>query len=207
MTSAGSPSDEHPSADRDSALLIDSRRLHRQPGASLRLDVEVPSVDGVANDVMAVPAGIPVRINLLLESVLDGILVTGAAPVPLKGTCVRCLDDIERTDRVDFRQFFTYPDPRAAADPRAKSRRAEPAGGDDDLEDVTPLHGPWLDLRSAFHDAALLALPLTPTCRADCPGLCPECGFRMADDPEHRHRRSDPRWDSLAALRPQPEGE
>jgi uncharacterized protein len=175
-------------------LVLDSRRLPRQPGASLRLEVWIDSVPGIGNDVIAVPEGVGVTVSLLLESVLDGILVTGVADLPQRGTCVRCLDGIERTDRVDFRQFFTYPG-------------AEPAD-EEESADVTPLDGPWLDLRPAFHDAAMLALPLSPTCRADCPGLCPECGFRMADDPEHRHPRSDPRWEALAALRDrQSEGE
>jgi uncharacterized protein len=184
---------DHP--DAADPLVLDSRRLPRQPGASLRTDAVVDSVDGVRNDVIGVPPGVAVTVSLLLESVLDGILVTAVTELPQRGTCVRCLADIDRAERVEFRQFFAYPG-------------AEPEGAEDDLEDVTPLHGPWLDLRPAFRDAALLALPLSPTCRADCPGLCPECGFRMADDPEHRHLRSDTRWDALAALRDrQPEGE
>src|SRR5258708_34691037 len=39
-------------------------------------------------------------------------------------------------------------------------------------------------------------------CRDDCPGLCSECGARLADDPEHHHDVADPRWAALQWLAP-----
>ncbi len=170
-----------------SPLEIDSRRLARQPGASLRIEAEVVPDPDIANDFLRVEPE-PVVVDLLLESVLDGILVTGSASPTTTGTCVRCLDDIRRPMDVTFRQFFTYPE-------------VEPTDGGDEDEDVTPMTGPILDLRPAFRDATLLALPLSPTCRSDCPGLCATCGFRMADDSEHGHERIDPRMAALADLR------
>lgn len=185
-------------APADDPLVVDSRRLPRQPGAFLRLAADAVVDEEVRNDVSTVPRGAVVPVSLLLESVLDGILVTGRTEVPRRSTCVRCLDDVEATDVVEFRQFFTYPG-------------AEPGSDEADDADVTTLTGPWLDVRAAFRDAMLLALPLIPTCRSDCPGLCPECGFRLADDPEHGHEHPDPRWSALAqwstSPKPSPEGE
>jgi uncharacterized protein len=44
-------------------------------------------------------------------------------------------------------------------------------------------------------------LPFQPLCRDDCPGLCIECGARLADDPGHRHEEPvDPRWAALQGL-------
>jgi uncharacterized protein len=37
-------------------------------------------------------------------------------------------------------------------------------------------------------------------CREDCPGLCSECGARLADEPDHQHDVIDPRWSALSAL-------
>ena len=38
-------------------------------------------------------------------------------------------------------------------------------------------------------------------CSDTCPGLCPECGVRLADDPEHTHDAPiDPRWSALSGL-------
>ena len=47
----------------------------------------------------------------------------------------------------------------------------------------------------------VLALPFQPLCQDDCPGLCTECGARLADDPDHRHEEPvDPRWAALQDL-------
>jgi uncharacterized protein len=47
----------------------------------------------------------------------------------------------------------------------------------------------------------VLALPFQPVCQDDCPGLCPDCGARLADDPDHTHEAPvDPRWGALAEL-------
>ncbi len=64
------------------------------------------------------------------------------------------------------------------------------------------LDGDFLDLEPAFRDAVVLALPLSPLCRDDCPGLCAECGAKLADvGPEHGHGdKVDPRWGLLAKL-------
>ena len=52
---------------------------------------------------------------------------------------------------------------------------------EDDLVDLEPL----------LRDAVVLALPFQPLCRDDCPGLCLECGARLADDPDHAHEDAD----------------
>lgn len=48
-----------------------------------------------------------------------------------------------------------------------------------------------------LRDAVVLELPLQPVCQDDCPGLCSECGARLADDPDHRHEAADIRWAAL----------
>jgi uncharacterized protein len=52
-----------------------------------------------------------------------------------------------------------------------------------------------------LRDAVVLALPFQPLCQDDCPGLCVECGARLADDPGHQHDEPvDPRWAALQGL-------
>jgi uncharacterized protein len=63
------------------------------------------------------------------------------------------------------------------------------------------LEGDLLDLEPLLRDAVVLALPFQPLCTEDCPGLCPECGARLADDPDPAPEEPvDPRWAGLAAL-------
>ena len=76
------------------------------------------------------------------------------------------------------------------------------AGVARDLDDETSrLEDDMLDLEPLLRDAVVLALPFTPLCEDDCPGLCIECGARLADDPDHQHDAEvDPRWAALRGL-------
>ena len=75
-------------------------------------------------------------------------------------------------------------------------------GDSEATEEDHYLDGDLLDLEPVCRDAVLLALPLSPLCSGDCPGLCAECGARLADlGSEHGHGDSaDPRWAALRLL-------
>ena len=59
-----------------------------------------------------------------------------------------------------------------------------------------------LDLEPSVRDAILLAEPIAPLCRPDCPGLCIVCGLRL-DEGEHDHPDDDidPRLEALRGFR------
>ncbi|GAA3043210.1 DUF177 domain-containing protein [Streptomyces olivoverticillatus] len=139
--------------------------------------------------------GAVVELDIRLESVMEGVLVTGTARAPLTGECVRCLEPIERELETDFQEMYSYPD----ADDR--SRPADTGDdAEDDEEDMLFLEGDLFDLEPVLRDAVVLTLPLQPVCREDCPGLCSECGARLADDPDHHHDAVDIRWAALQGL-------
>ena len=111
--------------------------------------------------------------------------MTATVRATIAGECARCLDPVEHELDVEVQELFVY-DPQELRD-----------AGDDD----TPaLVGDLLDVEPAVRDAVVLALPVAPLCREDCPGLCVECGARLADDPGHQHESADPRWSALQAL-------
>jgi uncharacterized protein len=68
------------------------------------------------------------------------------------------------------------------------------------------MEGDLIDLEPALRDQVVLALPFTPLCSDDCAGLCPECGVRLDDEPDHKHEDAvDPRWSALGGLLAQDE--
>jgi uncharacterized protein len=169
-------------------LVLDTRELGRRPGSqrTTSFTAEAPAELGI--EVLGVPEGSPVHLDLRLEAVMEGVLVTGTAEADLEGECARCLEPIEDNVRVDLQELFVYDD------------RDNPLVDDED-SDVSLLVGDLLDLEPVLRDAVVLALPFQPLCREDCPGLCVECGARLADDPEHRHDEPvDPRWAALSGL-------
>ena len=48
-----------------------------------------------------------------------------------------------------------------------------------DEVDRSYFHGETLDLLPLIHDTILLAIPLAPTCREECKGICTECGVNL----------------------------
>ncbi|MGP9018312.1 YceD family protein [Streptomyces sp. BR1] len=182
--------------DHRNPLVFDTHELGRRPGALQRISrtVEAPKDLGI-QDVLGVPEGAPVEIELRLESVMEGVLVTGTARASAEGECVRCLEPLELALDADFQELFSYPD----ADDRGRSKQAEPADDAED-EDIIPLEDGLFDLEPVLRDAVVLALPMQPVCRETCLGLCSTCGFRLEDDPDHHHDAVDIRWAALQGL-------
>ncbi len=143
--------------------------------------------DGLGVELIGVPAGAEIDLDLRLESVMEGVLVSGTATVPLTGECGRCLETVEDELVVDLQELFAYE--QSSTDMTA------------DDNETGAMVGDLLDLEPALRDAVVLALPLTPLCRADCAGLCAECGERLDDLPaDHAHAVPDPRWAGLQAM-------
>ena len=174
--------------------MLDTRELGRRPGSQRRVTRTVSAPAGLGIEVLRVAEGSQVQIDLRLEAVMEGVLVTGSAQAALDGECVRCLETISDEIEVEFQELFVYHD--------HASHRGGAAGPADPEDDETSrLEGDLLDLEPLVRDAVVLALPFQPLCEDDCPGLCTECGARLADDPGHAHEAAiDPRWAGLQQL-------
>lgn len=178
--------------DPRSPLVLDVRRLPRAPGSMSTVVREVPAPAGLGVAMARVPEGSPIALDLRLESVLEGILVSGSADLTVVAECARCLEPVDWREEFDLTELFRYP----ATDARGAFVE-EPDESDDPLPEV---QDDLVDLESVLRDAVVLDLPLAPLCQEDCPGLCPQCGVRLVDQPDHRHESTDPRWAALAAL-------
>jgi DUF177 domain-containing protein len=173
--------------DPRSPFVIDVREVGRRPGAMRTYRRSLPAPAGLGLDIIRVPEGAPLDVDLRLESVTEGVLLTGSATGPLTGDCGRCLEPVSDELVVDFRELFAYPD--STTDETTEQ------------DEVHRLDGDYLDAEPVVRDAIVLGLPFTPLCRPDCAGLCPTCGQRLDDLPgDHTHEVLDPRWAALAAF-------
>ncbi|ONM49330.1 YceD family protein [Nocardia donostiensis] len=169
----------------DTGFVLDVRSLGRAPGTLREVRRTVTTAERIGLDLVAVPAGSEVDLDLQLQAVSEGVLVTGTVSAPLSGECSRCLEPF--TDRTELRltELFAYPDSVT----EQTTSDDEMYRMDDDLIDLEPV----------IVDALGTELPLQPLCSPDCAGLCPECGVRMAiAGSDHRHEILDPRWAGLA---------
>lgn len=170
--------------DPRSPYVFDTHELGRRLGAMKEHSQQAPAPADFGSDVIGVPPGDPVVLELRLEEVGEGVLVTGTATTRLRGVCSRCLVGIHDELVIDLQELFVHPD----------------QGGAD--EDTSQLNGELLDLEPLLRDQVVLDLPIQPLCREDCQGLCPECGANLNDLPDHGHDQPvDPRWAELAQLK------
>jgi uncharacterized protein len=175
------------SANPRSPFVFDLRELGRRPGTMREYQRRVPAPAALGLDVIGVPEGAPLALDLRLESVTEGVLVTGTVAAPLRGQCGRCLDPVSDELEVEVVELFAYRD--SATDETTER------------DEIYRVAGDLLDVEPVVRDAVVLALPWTPLCRPDCAGLCATCGQRLDDLPTgHAHEVIDPRWAALAAF-------
>ena len=168
------------------AWKVDLRELGRRAGSLQELDRTLPAPQAWKVELIGVPEGAPVSLHLRLESVMEGVLVSGTVDVPVTGQCARCLDPVEDTLELDVQELYAY-----------EGSTTDATSGEDE---VRRIEGEQLDLEPLVRDAVVLALPLSPTCTPDCAGLCVDCGERLDDLPaDHSHEAIDPRFAGLAA--------
>lgn len=172
-----------------SPLVINISRLGRRPGSMMTHRETVPSPVRIGVELIAIEASAPLELDLRLESVSEGVLVTGTVAAPTVGECARCLTPITGDIEIDLTELFAYPD--SATDETTES------------DEMGRVIDDSVDLEQPIIDAVGLALPFSPLCGPDCAGLCQQCGVALATaEPGHHHEQLDPRWAKLATLLP-----
>lgn len=169
-------------------LTIDVARLGRRPGSMFEVHDTVDSPLRIGVELIAIQPGAPLDLDLRVESVSEGVLVTGTVEAPTEGECSRCLSPIEGRVQVGLTELFAYPDSATEATTEE--------------DEVGHVVDQTVDLEQPIIDAVGLELPFSPVCSPDCPGLCPQCGVSLAAEPGHRHEQVDPRWAKLAGMLP-----
>ena len=180
------PARTPPRLDPRQPFVLDVRELGRRPGSMRPVRRTVPAPADMGVELARVPEGGVIELDLRLESVVEGVLVSGTATAPTTAECARCLGPGADVVTVEVQELFAY------ADSATEETTEE--------DEVSRLVGDLLDLEPVVRDLVVLALPLAPLCRDDCRGLCATCGGVLDDLPsDHAHAPViDPRWAALA---------
>ena len=161
-------------------FVLPVRDIVHRAGEMREFDVEIPAPEKWGEGLVAVAKGEPLELHVRLESVHEGILVTGEIDTTYSGVCGRCLTELTRPLEVEFQELFGY-------------------SGDEATDfEVQDDH---VDLETLARDTIVLSLPFQPVCQPDCPGLDPVTGEKLTEDavPDEP---IDPRWAALKALTP-----
>ncbi|CAD5994790.1 conserved protein of unknown function [Agreia sp. COWG] len=156
--------------------------IHR-PGEMREYELEIVVPEKLGEGLVAAQKDSILDVDLRMEGLHDGILASVHVSGTADGVCGRCLTDIHLPVEVEFQDVFAY--------------------SLDEAFDYSVLDD-HVDLEPLIRDAVVLSLPFQPVCRPDCPGLDPETGEKLADQPHGEPQQvTDPRWAALAGFEPE----
>jgi uncharacterized protein len=159
-------------------------QLLNKPGERKDISIAKP-LTGIGTALARLPEGRPIKARLRLESVIEGILVTGSVEAATTLECARCLQFFDSSLSLQVCELYVAPGNERLPD-----------------EDSYRVTGGEIHLETMLRDVLTLALPLNPLCDPACKGLCPRCGTdlngRSCSCPQDD---VDPRWAPLADLR------
>lgn len=165
----------HPTAPFHINVFDVSHRIGEE--REVRLDEKLTERWG--EGVAYVDAGETVTVDVRLEGLHDGILVSADIETEATGECVRCLDPVSIPVRVEFQELFAY-------------------SPTEELE--FSVHDNHVNCEPLVRDAVVVALPFQPLCDEDCLGLDPETGEKLTEPRAQTAESLDPRWAALEAL-------
>ncbi|WP_182353992.1 YceD family protein [Flaviflexus huanghaiensis] len=172
------------------AFRISLADLRRQEGSRLEFVRSIPAPDTFATALVRTIGDISV--DGALQSVSEGVLVTGTVDYTTLAECARCLREVEEDLTSDVTELYFYPN-------RAKALQES---GDEEAEEVALIEDDTIDIEPLLRDTIVGQMPFIPLCDENCPGLCAVCGGRLADLPDdHAHEEEFQEMTALDELR------
>ena len=138
-----------------------------------------PAPSRLGEGMAFIAEGTSIVLDVRLEGLHDGILVSAEVSTVASGECVRCLDEVSLPIEVEFQELFAY-------------------SPTEELE--YSVHDNHVDCEPLVRDAVVLELPFQPLCNEDCLGLDPETGEKLSEPRSETPSDIDPRWAALEAL-------
>lgn len=172
------------------AFRISLTDLRRQEGSLLELHRSIPAPDTFATALVRTIGDITV--DGALQSVSEGVLITGTVECTTVAECARCLIEVAEDVNLDVTELYFYQD-------RAKALQES---GDEEAEEVPLIENDSIDIEGLLRDAIVGQMSFIPLCSEDCAGLCSVCGERLADLPDdHAHEKDPSEMTALDELR------
>jgi uncharacterized protein len=125
-------------------------------GTSRLIELDYPAVQVAADLVLT-----PLQGAFTASRTTEGIYIRGELTSTVVQECIRCLEEAILPIDIRLDELFYYP--TWSAPP------GELVIGDNGFIDLAPL----------IRELSLLEIPTKPLCRADCQGLCQECGANL----------------------------
>jgi uncharacterized protein len=127
------------------------------------------------------------------NQIIQDIRLRGRLSAALELQCARCLEPVPQQVKRDFELLYR---------PLGTDAGKDELSVTDAEAEIGYYQGEGILLEDVLREQVLLALPLKVTCRADCKGLCPQCGKNLNQEQcSCSNEVEDPRWAALKDVR------
>ncbi len=138
----------------------------------------------------------PIEGAVRLSRTNRGVLADADLHTAIAGECSRCLKELEIPLTLGIHEEYL---------PTIDLASGKAVVFDDEPDAMRLSDHHELDLEPAVADAIVLAEPIAPLCRPDCPGLCIVCGEPLeTGDHDHPDDDIDPRLEALRGFQADP---
>jgi DUF177 domain-containing protein len=135
----------------------------------------------------------PVAGTVRLSRTNRGVLADADLKATIAGECSRCLKDLSIPLVLGIHEEYL---------PTVDLASGKPVAVDDEPDALRLTDHHEVDLEPPVVDAIVLAEPIAPLCRPDCPGLCIVCGGPLeSGDHDHPDDEIDPRLEALRGFK------
>jgi len=109
-----------------------------------------------------------IRGDVCLTRVVGGVWVSGSVQVSAACACSRCLQDFPVSMQVQLDEIYS-----PVLDVNTGVRLSLPEEAESSF--IVDKHH-ILDITEAVRQLAIVSMPMKPLCRAECAGICHQCG-------------------------------
>jgi len=160
--------------------LLNVRDLVRSPGEQRERETTIASTEKLGEGLAWIPVGREIDLFLRLESMHEGILITGEINTTADAQSARTLTDFQLPIEVDFQELFAYPS---------------------EVPSDYEVQGDHVDLEQVVRDAVVLALPFQPEFAGESDEVELAEGITLVLADDEPEPKLDERWAALAQLR------
>jgi uncharacterized protein len=159
--------------------------LRQAIGGTTKYDLDVPKLRLDSSDFASIEG------ELTLLRTDRGLLATVKGEAQVRRECARCLNEAAITIELGFKEeYMPFTDPRTGAQVPVE-----------ETEDMLRIDDEYrLDLREGLRQYIVTSGPTKPLCKADCAGLCPECGADLNAARCGCAAPIDSRWTALSSF-------
>ncbi len=107
----------------------------------------------------------PLKVDIFLERIRSGILLSGKISTNVELSCSRCLKKFPFRVETKIREIFTF------------KEKMELFKDEETVKEILPEK--IVDIEPSIKEMLILSLPTKPLCDPECKGLCPVCGENL----------------------------